>query len=124
MDRTLNPAKRRNRRRSERNHGAWRRFCPDGVHCPYCRHDGAQHLVTSGQPHLYRPATEAERRNPHAQLYRHALPAGGELLVKRETVSRDAEIVSAFCRQCAQELRTHQVLCFQRVRAVGEVAGL
>ena len=41
MDRTLKKAKRSNRRRRERNGGAWQRFSPDGVHCRYCKHDGA-----------------------------------------------------------------------------------
>ena len=39
MDRTLKRAKRNNKRRGRRNHGAWERFCPDGVHCRYCGHD-------------------------------------------------------------------------------------
>ena len=124
MDRTLNPAARRNRRRSERNHGAWRRFCPDGHHCPYCRHDGSKHLMTSGQPHFYRPATAKERRNPSEALYRHDPPEGGSLLVKRVIVARDAEVITAFCRQCAEELSTRQALCFHRTLAVGEVVGI
>ena len=41
MDRTLRRATGKSRRRQERNHGAWRRFAPDGVHCPFCGHDGA-----------------------------------------------------------------------------------
>ena len=52
MDRTLKRAARTNRRRVQRNHGAWERFAPDGVHCPYCKHDGSRHLMTSGQPHF------------------------------------------------------------------------
>ena len=124
MDRTLRPAARKSKRRSERNHGAWERFCPDGVHCPYCGHDGSRHLMSSGQPHFYRPATGAERRDPAVTLYRHTLPGGGSVLVRRLTVASRAEIVTAFCTACAEELRTHQALCFQRSLAVGEVVGV
>ena len=98
MDRTLKRAKRNNKRRGQRNHGAWQRFSPDGKTCRYCEHDGSQHLCRSGQPHFYRPATEAERRDPTVMLYRHtpvsstgqALPDGGSMLVRRMTVAATA----------------------------------
>ena len=83
MDRMLKRATRRNKRRGQRNSGAWRRFSPDGETCRYCKHDGAQHLCQSGQPHFYRPATEAEKRDPSVMLYRHTLPQGGSVLVRR-----------------------------------------
>ena len=124
MDRTLRKAKRNNRRRGQRNSGAWDRFCPDGIHCRYCKHDGSQHLVSSGQPHFYRPATEAERRDPSVMLYRHTLPDGGSVLVRRMTVANRAELITAYCVACAESIGTSQVLCFQRNRAVGEVVGL
>ena len=140
MDRTLKRAKRRNKRRIERNHGAWQRFCPDGIHCRYCPHDNSQHLMSSGQPHFFRPATEAERRDPYVMLYRHnpvsstgqALPEGGSVLVRRMTVAKRAELITAFCTACAEGMRTDQVLCFQRnpvsgtgqALAIGEVVGL
>ena len=76
MDRTLKRAKRNNKRRGQRNHRAWQRFAPDGKSCRYCPHDGSEHLCQSGQPHFFRPATEAEQRRPIG----HALPpqaAGG-----------------------------------------------
>ena len=98
MDRTLKRAKRNNKRRGQRNHGAWQRFSPDGKTCRYCEHDGSKHLCRSGQPHFYRPATEAERRDPTVMLYRHtpvsstgqALPDGGSMLVRRMTVANHA----------------------------------
>ena len=124
MDRTLKKAKRSNRRRRERNGGAWERFSPDGVHCRYCKHDGAKHLLSSRQPHFYRPATEAERRNPFERLYRHDLPQGGSVLVKRVVVANHAELITAFCTACAESIGTHQVLCYQRNLAVGEVVGI
>ncbi len=68
MDRTLKRAKRHSKRRGQRNHGAWRLFSPDGKTCRYCSHDNAEHLMSSGQPHFFRPATEAERRDPHVML--------------------------------------------------------
>jgi len=132
MDRTLKRAKRRNKKRIQRNSGAWERFCPDGVHCRYCKHDGSKHLLSSGQPHFFRPATERERRDPYLMLYRHnpvsstgqVLPDGGSVLVRRMTVANRAEIITAYCAACADSIGTAQVLCFQRNLAIGEVVGL
>ena len=124
MDRTLRKAKRSNRRRGQRNSGAWERFCPDGIHCRYCGHDGSQHLVSSGQPHFFRPATEAERNDLSVTLYRHTLPDGGSTLVRRMTVANRAELITAYCVECAESIGTEQVLCYQRNLAIGEVVGL
>ena len=124
MDRTLKRAKRNNRRRGRRNHGAWRRFAPDGNICRFCPHDGSKHLCRSGQPHFFRPATEAERRDPSVMLYRHRLPEGGSMPVRRMTVANRAELITAYCVACAEAMKTGQVLCFQRNLAVGEVVGI
>ena len=132
MDRTLKRAKRNNKRRGQRNHGAWQRFSPDGKTpypvrgrlCRYCPHDGSKHLCRSGQPHFFRPATEAERRDPTVMLYRHTLPEGGSMLVRRMTVASRAELITAFCVACAESIGTAQVLCFQRNLAIGEVVGI
>ena len=124
MDRTLKTAKRRNKRRSNRTHGAWQRFSPDGTTCRYCSHDGSKHLCTSGQPHFYRKATEEERNDPSVMLYRHNLPQGGSVLVRRVIVANHAEIVTAFCAACAESMKTGQVLCYQRTLATGEVVGV
>ena len=101
MDKTLTRAKRTNKRRQERNFKAWQRFSPDGTTCRFCRHDHTQHLCTSAQPHFYRPATEAERRDPRVMLYRHTSTDNGSVLVRRVTVAKHAEIVTAFCTACA-----------------------
>ena len=124
MDRTLKRAKRNNKRRGRRNHAAWQRFCPDGIHCRYCPHDGSRHLMSSGQPHFFRPATEQERRELWVTLYRHALPEGGSVLVRRVTVAKRAELITAYCTDCAETMGTSQVLCFQRNLAIGEVVGI
>ena len=124
MDRTLKRAKRHSKRRGQRNHGAWRLFSPDGKTCRYCSHDNTDHLMSSGQPHFFRPATEAERRDPYVMLYRHTLPEGGSVLVRRMTVANRAELITAYCLACAESIGTHQVLCYQRNLAVGEVIGL
>ena len=124
MDSTLTRAKRTNKHRQERNFKAWQRFSPDGTTCRFCRHDHTQHLCTSGQPHFYRPATEAERRAPRVMLYRHTSTDNGSVLVRRVTVARHAEIVTAFCVACAEAAQTAQVLCYQRSRATGEVVGI
>ncbi len=124
MDRTLKTAKRRNKRRSNRNYEAWRRFSPDGTTCRFCPHDNTQHLCSSGQPHFYRPATEGERRDPSVTLYRYALPQGGSALVRRMTAAKHAELITAFCTACAEAMQTGQVLCYQRNLAVGEMVGM
>ena len=124
MDRMLKRAKRHSKRRGKRNHEAWERFSPDGKTCRYCPHDNTQHLMSSGQPHFFRPATEEERRDPSVKLYRHKLPEGGSVLVRRMTVANRAELIAAFCTACAEDIGTPQVLCYQRNVAVGEVVGL
>ena len=124
MDRTLKRAKRNNKRRGQRNHGAWLRFAPDGKTCRYCEHDGSLHLCQSGQPHYFRPATEAERRDPWVMLYRHTLPDGGSMLARRIIVANRAELITAFCAACAEIIETGQVLCYQRNLAIGEVVGI
>ncbi len=124
MDRTLNPVKRGSQRRRARNWKAWQLFSPDGETCRFCPHTNAEHLCSSGQPHFYRPATEAERRDPCEKLYRHGLPDGNSVLVKRVIVANRAELLTAFCTQCAREKDTAQALCFQRTLAKGEVVGL
>ena len=124
MDRTLRKARRGNRRRQERNLTAWQSFSPDGDTCRYCPHEASTHLCTSGQPHFYRPATDAERHVSPSTLYRHETPEAGPALVRRMVVARGAELISVFCTACAREMNTRQVACYQRNTAVGEVVGL
>ena len=124
MDRTLKRGTGRNRRRLQRNGSAWQLFCPDGETCRYCPHDGSQHLVSSGQPHFYRPATREEGRDPDLTLYTHDVKGQGTVLLRRITVSKQAEIITAFCTPCAEAAGTGQVLCYQRSLATGEVVGL
>ena len=124
MDRTLKRATRRNKRRGQRNWKAWQLFSLSGETCRYCPHGAADHLTSSGQPHFYRPATEAERRDPSVMLYRHTLPGGGSVPVRRMTVASHAELITAFCTACAEAMKTHQVLCYQRNLGVGEVVGV
>ena len=124
VDRMLRRPKRGNRRRRARNFRAWQRFCPDGRTCPHCPHDNTTHLTTSGQPHFYRPATPEEVADTSVMLYTHHTPDGGRALVRRMTVSKEAEIVTAFCTACALDMGAPQVLCYQRTLATGEVVGL
>ena len=57
-------------------------------------------------------------------LYRHRLPEGGSMMVRRMTVANRAELITAYCVACAEAMKTDQVLCFQRNLAVGEVVGV
>ena len=124
MDRTLKPAKRSNKRRQRRNWQAWQRLSPDGKKCRFCPHENTAHLSSAAQPHFYRPATKEEKRDSSLTLYHHLDPGAGYLLLRRVTVAKHAEIITTFCRTCAEELRTDQVLCYQRTLAVGEVVGI
>ena len=124
MDKTLRKAKRGNRRRQERNLTAWQGFSPDGTTCRYCPHEASAHLCSSGQPIFYRPATDAERHASSVRLYHHETPENGPVLLRRMVVARGAELITAFCTACAEEMSTRQVACYQRNTAVGEVVGL
>ena len=57
-------------------------------------------------------------------LYRHTLPQGGSVLVRRMVVANHAELITAFGTACAESMNTHQVLCYQRNVGVGEVVGV
>ena len=46
------------------------------------------------------------------------------MLIKRVTVTMHAELLTAFCTECAKEKKIGQVLCFQRTLAKGEVVEL
>ena len=124
MDRTLKPGTGKNKRRRQRNGKAWQLFSPDGETCRYCPHDGSQHLISSGQPHFYRPATPEERHDPTVILYTHRTQGRCPILVRRVTVSKQAEVITAFCTPCAEALGTSQVLCYQRKLANGEMVGV
>ena len=121
---TINPVKRDNKHRQARNWKAWQIFSPDGDTCRFCPHGAADHLTSSRQPHFYRPATEAERRDPFEKLYRHDLENGDSVLVKRVAVGKRAELLTVFCETCAADMETSQVMCYQRTLAMGEVVGL
>ena len=124
MDRTLKRAKRSNRRRQNRNYNAWLRFSTDGRTCRHCPHDNTTHLSASGQPHFFRRATPEEENNFSVKLYRHRIPDGPSVLVRRVTVVRNAELLTTFCTACADEVGTSQVMCYQRTLATGEVVGV
>lgn len=124
MDKTLRRARRASIKRRQKNVRAWRRFALDGGSCPYCGHDGGSHLTVAIQPHFYRPATPEEGQDSRVRLYTHDIDAERVILVRRITVARDADIVTAYCKTCATRLRTGQALCFQQTHGVGEVIGI
>lgn len=123
MDRALKSVERSSKRRRNRNYQAWQRFSPDGKTCRFCPHDSATHLCSSGQPHFYRKATRQEAKDPSVRLYRRTLPQGGSTLARRMVVAQSLELITAFCTACAEEMRTDQVLCYQRTLAIGEMVG-
>ena len=70
MDKTLTRARRRNRRKQDRNWNAWQGYSPDGDRCRHCQHDASSHLSTSGQPHLLQESYARGGERP----FREALP--------------------------------------------------
>ena len=100
MDIKLRRRKRSLKRVVERNFRAWKgRFADDDLVCRHCPHDNKTHLCVSGQPHFF--------------------TVDG----RRKIVSRNVEIVRAFCTACAEEIGASQALCYQRNIAVGERLG-
>ena len=124
MDRTLNRAKKSNKRRKARNHAAWKRFSPDGQSCWYCPHPMGDHFTTAKQPYFYTPLSPSEQNDRGIKVYTHELPDGNIVPVKRVKVAQHAELITAFCKTCADDKDTTQVLCYQRTLANGEVIGL
>lgn len=124
MDKTLRKARRASIKGRQKNVRAWRKFALDGGICPYCGHDGGSHLTVAIQPHFYRPATPQEAQDSRVTLYTHRISPDRVILVRRVTVARDADIVTAYCKTCATRLRTSQALCFQQTHGVGEVVGI
>ena len=100
-------------------HAAWDRFADHEGRCPFCSHASVDHVFSSGQPHFFRPAREAESDGP-GRLYVH--PDYG--LLKRLSVAKGAEVLQVYCAACAEEKATVQVVCFIRTWGTGEVVGV
>ena len=45
-------------------------------------------------------------------------------MLKRITVAKRTELITAFCKACAKDKDTDQVLCYRRSLAKGEIVGL
>ena len=100
MDITINEtdATKETRRR---NREAWEKFAnAEDDSCRHCPHDRYDHVGESAPPAVLTPDNR-----------------GGW---ERRTLSEEYEILRLFCRACAEELGTSQVLCYRRVHAVGE----
>ena len=98
---------------------------PDGSTCRFC-----PTTTPSTSRARANPITIARQRTRNGgtppafeKLYRHDLPDGNFVNVKRVIVSRKAELITAFCTECARELDTQQVLCYQRTLAKGRGRG-
>ena len=113
----------RDRRRIERHRRAWARFAPDGD-CPYCGHTFAEHALGVGQPHFFRPATDAERSDPSVQTYRGRGNEDDDGRYRRVVVSKYAEVIVACCFTCADAIGSEQAICYQAKAAIGELVGV
>ena len=118
-DVTLNLSHSRSRKLVVRQRAAWNRFADHEGSCPFCHHASIDHVFSSGQPHFFRSATEAESDGP-GRLYVH--PDYG--LLKRLSVAKEAEVLRVYCAACAEEKATVQVVCFIRTWGTGEVVGV
>ena len=124
MDKTLNPRKRSSKYRRARNSSAWQ-LIGGSDNCIFCPHQASDHLTSSGQPHFYRPATTEERGqfSSDFSLRWYELKNGSRIIAKKIIVGKKAELITAYCKECAKEKDTSQVMCYQRVLAVGELVG-
>ena len=121
MDRTMKVTTRTNKRRGRRNVRAWSLFATSDGLCPYCGHKASEHVVSSGQPHFFRQATDAEVRNKAGSLYVETKPQGSRVILRHLIVANRAEIDMAGCLACADGIGTAQVMCYVRNVASGEV---
>ena len=121
MDRTMKVADRTIKRRSRRNVRVWSLFATSKGLCPFCGHKAPEHVVSSGQPHFFRLATDAEVRNKVGNLYVETKAQESRVLLRRLTVANRAEIDMAGCLTCTEGIGTAQVVCYVRNVASGEV---
>ena len=112
----------RNKRVAERHRRAWERFARDGF-CPFCGHHEVAHALSVGQPHFYRPATPEEVNDPTTPMYRAHLKDGREVLVRRLTATKYAEVQIACCVVCAERKCESLSVCYQADAGVGEIVG-
>ena len=124
MDRTLKPGTGKNKRRRQRNGKAWQLFLPRRGDLSLLppRRLPAPHLL--GPAPLLPACHPEERHDPTVILYTHRTQGRCPILVRRVTVSKQAEVITAFCTPCAEALGTSQVLCYQRKLANGEMVGV
>ena len=112
MDRTLGTRRTRNKAALKRNHNAWQVFTDGENRCPYCNHEGDDHLMSSARPYIYRPFLPNERKSDF-DIYDYTTPEGKEVEVRYVRVALRAELLVLYCMSCAEGLQTHQVLCYR-----------
>ena len=121
MDRTMKVDARTSRRWGCHNVRAWSLFATSEGLCPFCGHKAPEHIVSSGQPHFFRLATDAEVRSKAGNLYVETKPQRSRVFLRRLTVANRAEIEVAGCLTCVEGIGTAQVVCYVRNVASGEV---
>ena len=129
LDPTLKVVPFKNEEERRRIEAAWMRWSPDGRRCRFCRHGRHAHVVGASLPVYFRPAFEFETKlRPFRVLYDPVLDtevAGAETsYLVRERIGNVAEVLDVYCRVCARDLRTRQVMCYQRAVGVGETVGV
>ena len=105
-------------RTRDRNGRVWDQMMGLFSRCRFCGHGAEVHKAWSGQPFFWRPAEFAERGK---RILRYA---ARDWALKRQMVDRRVDMIELFCERCAGDMRTDQVLCFQRRHGRGEVVGV
>lgn len=105
---------------SSRSSRAWQEFSPNGYRCRFCNHSPADHLVRASQPHYLTPATAGDLQEGR-RLTTIRTESCGPMLARRIAVQRAAEVAEIYCLACAEELGTHQAVCYSRRLANGEL---
>ena len=103
-------------------------YLNDGEDCRFCPHDAFAHTVGADREHIYRPATEKEIGQYRARMSRaptiFRLKGYGETLFVQKFVQKFVTPTTVFCKECATEYNTGQVVCYHRTVGAGEVLGV
>ena len=124
-DKTLTPRKRQSKKRMSRSYKAYLTMMSGSHECRFCSHLNTEHLTSSGQPFFYRVIGK-EDAVPNTGVYTHYFDEAKRraVLIHRVVVAKEPELITMYCKQCALDKNTSQVMCYQRTLANGEIKGL
>ena len=100
----------------------WKRYIKvfrafmNGDTCRFCDHNYRDHAGLVRQPHFFR------LRSAHDTSLEYVDDDGTSLT--KMVVARAAELEELCCQECAEEIGTSQVVCWQKSVARGEIVGV